>query len=60
MENWDEKSSNEILTELKTMQQEHEALKDNIFLMVTKLEKIELKFKKGNEALVNRLKINNE
>lgn len=59
--NWDEKSNNQIKTELLSIKQEHESLKHDISLMVFALEKLEEKFNKGNEVLNKRINgISNE
>ena len=66
----EDKTNNEILLEIKQLEQEHESLKmsmlrdyDSIDLLKTKmkvdfnkLEEVEKKFKEANEIIVRRLK----
>ena len=62
MENWDEKTNNEIVIRLKEMEMEHINIKDKIIMLYDSLENLEKNFSQGNEILLNRLKrpINNE
>ena len=53
---WDEKSNNEILMEIKTMEHKHSTIKDELLRVYTELEKVELNYKKASEVLMNRLK----
>ena len=52
---WENKSNNEILLELKEMQEEHEAIKRVLLKYYNTLESIEKEFNKGNEVFNKRL-----
>jgi hypothetical protein len=56
MSNWTDKSSNEILSDIQAMRQEHIALKDTILNNVIMLEKIEKDFNEAQAVLLERLK----
>lgn len=55
-ETWENKSNNEILTELKEMQYKHERLKEEILEKYDELERIEKEFEKGNQIITKRMK----
>lgn len=55
MDDFKNKTTNEILSEISEMQQEHEALKHKILSDFDKLETIEKKFKLANDELIKRL-----
>lgn len=55
--NWEDKTNNEILLEIKQMQLDHEALKSKMLRDWDKLVEIETKFKEANDVIVNRLKV---
>ena len=52
----EQKTSNEILFEIKKMEAEHEALKLKMLSDYDKLVEIELRFDKANKILLKRLK----
>ncbi len=52
----EQKTSNEILFEVKKMEAEHEALKLKMLSDYDKLVEIELRFDKANKILLKRLK----
>ncbi len=52
----EQKTSNEILFEVKKMEAEHEALKLKMLSDYDKLVEIELRFDKANKILPKRLK----
>jgi hypothetical protein len=54
--NWDDKTNNEILLEIKQMQLDHEALKNKMLRDWDKLVELEDKFKEANNIIVERLK----
>jgi hypothetical protein len=54
--NWDDKTNNEILLEIKQMQLDHEALKSKMLRDWDKLVELENKFKEANNIIVERLK----
>jgi hypothetical protein len=54
--NWDDKTNNEILLEIKQMQLDHEALKSKMLRDWDKLVELEDKFKEANNIIVERLK----
>lgn len=55
MENLKDKSNNEILLELKQLQEEHEAIKTKMLKYYDRLEVIEKRFNEGNTELHKRL-----
>ena len=55
---WNDKSNNQILTEIKEMQQLHEATKAKIIVEFDRLEHIEKSFKEANDVIKERLKGN--
>ena len=55
MENIKDKSNNEILLELKQLQENHEAIKTRMIKDYDELEAIEKRFNDGNIELHNRL-----
>jgi hypothetical protein len=54
--NWDDKTNNEILLEIKQMQLDHEALKNKMLRDWDNLVEIENKFKEANKIIAERLK----
>ena len=52
----EQKTSNEILFEIKKMEAEHEALKLKMLSDYDKLVEIELRFDRANKILLKRLK----
>ena len=54
--NWDDKTNNEILLEIKQIQLDHEALKSKMLRDWDKLVELEDKFKEANNIIVERLK----
>lgn len=72
MSKYENKSNNEILLDIKHLEQEHETLKTNMIKDIdtiealklkikrdfSKLEEVEEKFKEANEIIVRRLKGN--
>lgn len=56
MDDLENKSSNEILFEIKQMQADHEALKIKMVQDYDKMVELEKRFKLANEILVKRLK----
>jgi hypothetical protein len=53
---WEDKTNNEILLEIKQMQLDHEALKLKIVREYDKLIEIETKFNEAQEIIKQRLK----
>ncbi len=53
---WEDKSNNEILLEIKQLQLDHEALKLKIIREFDKLVEIENKFNDAQEVIKKRLK----
>lgn len=53
---WENKSNNEILLEIKQLQLDHEALKLKIIKEFDKLVEIENQFNKAQEIIKERLK----
>ena len=58
MKDLENKSSNEILLEIKQMEANHEALKLKMVKDYDKLVEIEERFAKANEIILQRLKKN--
>lgn len=56
MENLENKSNNEILLEIKQLQNDHEALKLKMLKDYDELEKVEKRFNVANNLLLKRLK----
>lgn len=54
-DNWEDKSNNEILLEIKQMQLDHEALKLKIVREYDKLIEIETKFNEAQKIIKERL-----
>ena len=54
--NWDEKSSNEILIDIKQMEHEYEALKSKMLTDWDKLMEIEKNYKEAHLIITSRLK----
>ncbi len=54
--NWDEKSSNEILIDIKQMEHEYEALKAKMLTDWDKLVEIEKTYKEAHLIINSRLK----
>jgi hypothetical protein len=54
--NWDDKTNNERLLEIKQIQLDHEALKSKMLRDWDKLVELEDKFKEANNIIVERLK----
>jgi RNA-binding protein YhbY len=57
--NWEDKSNNQILTEIKQMQMEHEAIKLRILREVESMEAVEKAFAEANKVMKERLSSNN-
>lgn len=53
---WENKSNNQIFTELKEMQHKHEKLKNEILEKYDELERIEKEFEEGNQVIKRRMK----
>ena len=56
MSEFENKSNNDILLDIKQMEDEYEAIKQRIANDWDKLTELELKFDKANKELVKRLK----
>lgn len=56
MNEFENKSNNEILFEIKQMEADHEAIKLKMLKDLEKLEEIEKRFDQANKLLVKRLK----
>jgi hypothetical protein len=56
IDDFDNKTNNEILLEIKQMELDHEALKNKMINDFDKLVEIEKKFQKANNMELNRLK----
>jgi hypothetical protein len=56
--NFDDKSINEIRTELKQLELDYEALKLKLVRDYDKLVEMEKLYEKGNDVISKRLKIN--
>ena len=54
--NFNEMTNNDIMLEVKTMEQEHEAIKSRILAEVTKMEEIEKSYKEAQDIIIKRLK----
>lgn len=54
--NWEEKTTNQLILESKTLHEKHESVKNKILKLVDELEGIEEDFKDVNNILVERLK----
>lgn len=55
-ENWEDKTNNEIILEIKQMQLDHESLKSKMLKDWDKLVEIENRFNNANKILTERLK----
>ena len=55
MNEFKEKSSNQILMEIKSMMEEHEAIKQRMLRDYDEMVKIEKRFQEANKELVTRL-----
>lgn len=55
MKKWEEMSTNQIVIEVATLKEMHEATKREILTLVDKMEKIEKEFHEGNNIIHNRL-----
>jgi hypothetical protein len=56
MEDFENKSNNDILFDIKQMQADYDALKIKMFKDLDKLEEIEKNFDRANKILLKRLK----
>ncbi len=56
MEDFENKSNNDILFDIKQMQADYDALKIKMLKDLDKLEEIERKFDRANKVLLKRLK----
>jgi hypothetical protein len=56
MEDFENKSNNDILFDIKQMQADYDALKIKMFKDLDKLEEIERNFDRANKILLKRLK----
>ena len=55
-EDWGNKSSNQIITEVKEMEAEHEVIKLQMLALYDKLEALEKKHAEANTILIKRIK----
>ncbi len=55
MQKWDEKSTNQIITDLKQLEAKHEAIKIEMLKLLDELESVEKDFNEGNKILNKRL-----
>lgn len=55
MKNWEEKTTNQILLDLKQLEAEHESIKMEMIKLLDKMESVEKDFLDGNNALNKRL-----
>lgn len=56
MEEFENKSNNEILFEIKQMQADYDALKIKMLKDYDKMEELERRFEKANKIILKRLK----
>jgi len=56
MKNWNEQTTNKLITEVKSLQEEHNSIKTKILKLVDEMETIEVDFNNINEILSDRLK----
>ena len=56
--NWDEKSNDEILLEIKQIEYDYEALKQKLVNEFDKLVELETKYTEAHKVINNRLKGN--
>lgn len=56
--NWDEKSNDEILLEIKQIEYDYEALKQKLVNEFDKLVELETKYTEAHKVINNRLKSN--
>lgn len=49
-------TTNDIMLEIKTIEQEHEAVKARILIEVNKMEILEKSYSEAQEIIINRLK----
>ena len=56
--NWDEKSNDEILLEIKQIEYDYEALKQKLVNEFDKLVQLETKYTEAHKVINNRLKSN--
>lgn len=55
MKNWGEKTTNQILLDLKQLEAEHESIKMEMIKLLDKMESVEKDFLDGNNTLNKRL-----
>lgn len=55
MKNWDERTTNQILLDLKQLEAEHESIKMKMMKLLDEMESVERDFLEGNKALNKRL-----
>jgi len=55
---FNEMTNNEIMLEIKTIEQEHLAVKARILVEVTKMEELEKAYRDAQEVIIKRLKSN--
>ena len=56
MENYKDKSNNEILLNIKQLQLDYEAIKQQLLIGVDKLTAIEEEYERANKIILERLK----
>lgn len=56
MSKFEDMSNNQIITEIKSIEAEYEALKIKIVNSLDQLEALEILFKEANDTLVKRIK----
>jgi len=54
--NFNEMTNNDIMLEIKTIEQEHLAVKARILVEVTKMEELEKAYKDAQDVILKRLK----
>lgn len=55
MEKWDEKGTNQIITDLKQLEAKHEAIKMEMLKLLDEMEDVEKDFEEGKKILNKRL-----
>lgn len=55
MSKWEDMSTNQIVLEIATLKEKHEAVKREILQLVDKMESIELEFSEANKVVHKRL-----
>jgi len=54
--NWNEQTTNQLILDIKSLQEKHESIKNKILKLVDEMEGVESDFKDVNVILKERLK----